>query len=81
MIVRCKDSSLNSMYSGTEGEVELQENKRPQAACCRHEVQSCSEMSCSMTAYVVACMANVDNPSNGRGRAAGDESREGWGNR
>ena len=32
-------------------------------------------------AYIVVRTANAGNPSNGRGRAAGDESREGWGNR
>ena len=51
------------------------------AAFCTREVQCCSGVSCCMPAYVVARMANVGNPSNGRGRAEGDESREGWGNR
>ena len=40
------------MYSGTAGEVELQEGKRPQAACFRREVQSCSALSGCMLVYI-----------------------------
>ena len=40
--VQNRAKEIYSLYSGTAWKGELQESKRPQAACCRHEVQSCS---------------------------------------
>ena len=59
------------MYSGTAGEMELQESNRHRQRVSRREVQGCSGMSCCMLAYVVARMANVGNPSNCRWSSSG----------